>query len=313
MKKRMLTVMLCACLLICLFPTALPVLAAEEGDTWKTEEDEYYEFAPIADPDTVPVNTPAILWDPETYDLPWVENGIVSRVKSHAGTHVDDYTWRIVLTDHRPSVYVKAEHNLSYAAEDFPVVGILFYNMWMDTGSLEYAAGDVLSMTEANRIAFSVYDGRFYGADEEYVFIPIDLTGLWSGRINALRVELNHMEDCSASFELCFMGMFRSTEEAYAYAAEWLTYDKEFHPETVTETVTESFTEPPYDPPVETESPDVWDTIVPDETTADTAPVTTEGEALEELMEAYGCTGSMGAASWLTAVAAALILMKKKS
>ena len=321
MKKRMLTVMLCACLLICLFPTALPVLAAEEGDTWKTEEDEYYEFAPIADPDTVPVNTPAILWDPETYGLPWVENGIVSCVQSQAGTRVDDYTWRIVLTDHRPSVYVKAEYNLSYAAEDFPVVGILFYNMWMDTGSLEYAAGDVLTTTEANRVSFSVYDGRFYGWDEEYVFIPIDLTGLWSGRINALRVELNHMEDCSASFELCFMGMFRSAEEAYAYATEWLTYDKEFYPETVTETVTESFTEtvtepftePPYAPPVETESPDVWDTILPEETTSNTAPVATEGDALEELMEVYGCAGSMGTASLLTAVAAALILTKKKS
>ena len=256
----------------------------------------------------MPANTPAILWDPETYDLPWVENGIVSRVKSQAGTHVDDYTWRVVLTDHRPSVYVKAEHSLSYAAEDFPVVGILFYNMWMDTGSLEYAAGDVLSMTEANRIAFSVYDGRFYGADEEYVFIPIDLTGLWSGRINALRVELNHMEDCSASFELCFMGMFRNKDEAYAYAHDWLAYDNPV-PDTSTYPGQDCDGEPT-EPPVETESPDVWDTIVPEETTADAAPVTTEGEALEDLMEAYGCTGSLSLTAILTAAAAAVALKK---
>ena len=313
MKKRLLTVTLCACVLICLLPVALPVFAAEAGDTWKPEDDEYYEFAPIADPDTVPVNTPSILWDPETYGLPKVENGNVSRVKSQAGTRVDDYTWRVELTDHRPSVYVKADHNLSYAAEDFPVVGILLYNMWMETGALEYAAGDVISTTEANRVSFSVYDGKLYGSDWEYVLIPIDLTGLWSRRINALRMELNYMEDSSASFEICFMGMFRSTEEAYAYAAEWLTYDKDFYPDTATESITESFTEPPYDPPAETESPDAWDTVVPEETTAGAAPVTTEGEALEELFETYGCTGSMGAVALLTAMAAALIMAKKKS
>ena len=314
MKKRLLSMMLCACLLICLFPTALPVLAAEEGDTWKTEEDEYYEFAPIADPDTVPANTPAILWDPETYDLPWVENGIVSRVKSQAGTHVDDYTWRVVLTDYRPSVYVKAEHSLSYAAEDFPVVGILFYNMWMDTGSLEYAAGDVLSMTEANRIAFSVYDGRFYGADEEYVFIPIDLTGLWSGRINALRVELNHMEDCSASFELCFMGMFRNKDEAYAYAHDWLGYynpvpDTSAYP---SQDCDGEPTEPPYEPPVSTEPPVIWETISPDETETPAEPLIDREQAVEDILAKYGCTGSLSLTAILTAAAAALVLAKKK-
>ena len=284
------------------------------SDSAEPELDEYYEFAPIADPDTVPVNTPAILWDPETYDLPWVENGIVSRVKSQAGTHVDDYTWRVVLTDHRPSVYVKAEHSLSYAAEDFPVVGILFYNMWMDTGSLEYAAGDVLSMTEANRIAFSVYDGRFYGADEEYVFIPIDLTGLWSGRINALRVELNHMEDCSASFELCFMGMFRSTEEAYAYAHDWLAYDNPM-PDTSAypgQDCDGEPTEPPYEPPVSTEPPEIWETISPDETETPAEPFIDPEQAVEDILAKYGCMGSLGAVILPAVAAAAVALTKKK-
>ena len=284
------------------------------SDSTEPELDEYYEFAPIADPDTVPVNTPAILWDPETYDLPWVENGIVSRVKSQAGTHVDDYTWRVVLTDHRPSVYVKAEHSLSYAAEDFPVVGILFYNMWMDTGSLEYAAGDVLSTTEANRIAFSVYDGRFYGADEEYVFIPIDLTGLWSGRINALRVELNHMEDCSASFELCFMGMFRNKDEAYAYAHDWLDYDNPV-PDTSAHPGQDCDgepTEPPYEPPISTQPPEIWETIPPDETETPAHHLEDPEQAVEDLLAKYGCMGSLGAVILPAVAAAAVALTKKK-
>lgn len=271
-------------------------------------------FVDILEPPTVPVNQPAILWNPDTYDLPWVENGIVSRVKSQAGTHVDDYTWRVVLTDHRPSVYVKAEHSLSYAAEDFPVVGILFYNMWMDTGSLEYAAGDVLSTTEANRIAFSVYDGRFYGADEEYVFIPIDLTGLWSGRINALRVELNHMEDCSASFELCFMGMFRNKDEAYAYAHDWLAYDNPV-PDTSAHPGQDCDgepTEPAIEPPVSTQPPEIWETIPPDETETPAHHLEDPEQAVEDILAKYGCMGSLGAVILPAVAAAAVALTKKK-
>lgn len=104
--------------------------------------------------------------------------------------------------------------------------------------------------------------------DDEYVFIPVDLTGIWQGRINAI-----HIDVCIAGnvrdFDICFAGMFRSVNEACAYASDWLepicgiggetsAYPGQDCPGAPTEP---PVAEPPYDPPVSTEPPEIGGTI----------------------------------------------------
>ena len=257
-----------------------------------------------ADPSTVPVNTPAILWSPDTVDI-------------KSGYNCDfivqgDNTWRVQATEYDLFFNFTPKRTWSYNAEDFPVFGILLRNFWMDTGTLRYAAGDVTQPLNKT-VPFSVYDGEFYGADEEYIFIPVDLTGLWEGRINGVRIDVHISSTDVRGFDICFAGMFRSEEEAYAYAMDWLDYDYPI-------IETPSPTEPPYDP-------EIWDTMpetLPDEVITeivsdiesilDTREGETldNGQAVEDILQKYGCTGSLGAVTLLAVAAAALALSKKK-
>ena len=276
------------------------------SDSTEPETEECYEFAPIADPDTVPVNTPAILWNPDTYDLPRVENGNVS-VRG-------DNTWHVRATDLNSFFYFTPKYNWSYAAEDFPVFGILLRNFWSDGGTLWYCAGDILQPENACTVPFNIYDGEFYGENEEYVFIPVDLSDFWEGRIHNMRLDFMIGDENAREFDICFAGMFRSTDEAYAYAGEWMSACKGYYPETQAPT-----TEPPYEPPISTEPPAIWETVpeeaeteiateveYPAEDTAD------REDELEAVLSKYGCTGSLSLTAILTAAAAALVLAKKK-
>ena len=171
-------------------------------------------IVPIIDPDTVPENTPAILWDPSTYDLQYGNN-------IHF-TPNDDNTWKAIATDSSVFFQLSTKRKWSYAAENFPVFGIMVRNLWAESGALWYAAGEFFTATGGNVIPFSIYDGEFYGANEEYIFVPIDLTDLWEGRINSIRLDLFFEHQDRREFDLCFVGMFRSEEEAYTYAQAYL-------------------------------------------------------------------------------------------
>ena len=186
-----------------------------------------------------------------------------------------------------------------------PVFGIMVKNLWIDSGTLWYAAGELSGATNGYTVPFSIYDGEFFGEDEEYIFVPVDLTDLWEGRFNSIRLDFAMADESVREFDLCFAGMFRSEEEAYAYANAWLAKGGvETKDPDATEEPEEDTTAAPTDAPVVDET-----TAAPEagETTA--APDAGETTVAEK----SGCGSVIGfsAAAILVAAAAAVALKKK--
>lgn len=251
-------------------------------------------IADIADPSTVEANKPAILWTPETYNMKPGNNCTF--------TVLGDDTWRVDCTDTSMFMYFTPKRSWSWSAEDFPVFGVMLRNIWADSGSLLYCAGEVMAPTSQHVNPFSIYDGEFYGNSEEYVFVPIDLTDLWEGRINDMRLDLRMDDPESRSFDLCFAGMFRSEEEAYAYAGAWLT-ERGVSSDLVTEAPTES----------PTEAPEAQDTEAPAEGTQDPTDGTQTSDTETDAPAKKGCGSviGMGTVAVLAAATATVALKKK--
>ena len=204
------------------------------GSDYKAPEANEFVVAEVEDPDTVSENQPAILWSPETYDLRLGEN--VSFTVS------GDDTWRGAGFENYASWVFKAKNSWSYAAEDFPVFGMLLRNVGDFSGVLAYAAGEVDAYWDDYSVDLGF--GTPYGEDGEYVFVPVDMTDLWHGRIKGIMLGLS-LEN--REFDICFAGMFRSEDEAYTYAENYLT-DRGISVEKATEA------------PVTTESPETHGT-----------------------------------------------------
>ena len=268
------------------------------SDSKEAEENCDFGFADILEPSTVPPNQPAILWSPDTYGM---EDGY-----NCAFEVLGDNTWRVKAADLNSFFYFTPKPHWSYNAQDFPVFGILLRNFWADGGTLWYCAGDFMEPTNGLTVPLSIYDGEFYGEDEEYVFIPVDLSDLWAGRIHNIRLDFVIADENAREFDICFAGMFRNKDEAYAYAHEWLSYCKGYYPETQAPT-----TEPPYEPPISTQPPEIRETVTP-ETETPAHHLDDPEQAVENILAKYGCTGSLGAVTLLAVAAAAVALVKKK-
>ncbi len=185
------------------------------GNDRADPEKNQFVQAPIADPNTVPVNTPAILWSPETYKL---TNG-----NNINFTVQDNLTWKAVATDSAVYWEFAAKNDWSYDADDFPVFGILLRSFRLNDGVCWYCAGEI--MTPHNNCTKPFYSGAGQYLDEagEYIFIPIDLRGVWHGRINLVRLAFDMYDPLSRTFGICFAGMFRSEAEAYSYANNYVS------------------------------------------------------------------------------------------
>ena len=270
------------------------------GDDEKEPEENQMTIAPIEDPNTIEANKPAILWTPETIKINGGNNCTF--------TVLGDNTWRVNATDTAVFMNFSPKRKWSYAGEDFPVFGIMFRNIWVDGGTLWYAAGEVMGAKDGCNYPVSVYDGEFYGEDEEYVFIPWDMTDLWEGRINTIRLDFAIADEANREFDICFAGMFRSADEAYAYAEEYLKATTDVDPDATKEETTPEDTEAP------TNAPEGGDaTNAPsDETTAPSGDANQGGDAATEPAD-KGCGGviGFGVAAVLAAVAAAVALKKK--
>ena len=262
------------------------------SDSKEPEENNLVE-APIADPSTVEANKPAILWNPDTINLK-SGNNINFQVQG-------DNTWLATATETAVFFSLGAKRAWSYNATDFPVFGIMVKNLWIDSGTLWYAAGEIPGATNGYTVPFSIYDGEFYGEDEEYIFVPVDLTDMWEGRFNSIRLDFNMADETTREFELCFAGMFRSVDEAYTYANEWLAGNTEV--ETKDPNATEPETEPETEAPTEaeTEAP----TAAPEAGDTTAAPDETEAPK-----EGCGSVIGFGAVAILAAAAAAVALKK---
>ena len=267
-------------------------------------EENGYVYADIADPFTVPENQPAILWSPETYDLRNGEN-ISFDVQG-------DGTWHVTASDTWAQWSFKAKSAWSYAATDFPVFGILVRDFCLENGTLWYTAGDITDV-----LPFNVYqNGAFYGANGEYIFIPIDMTGLWEGRINRIRMNLSFEDEEYREFDICFAGMFRSVEEAYTYTEEYLV-ERGILTESVSET--DPVVEPdpgwPDSQYPETQAPAPIDPETKAPESENSQPGNSETETLNDvefIMTTLGCSGSVGGGVALMLLVGAVLLKKKE-
>ncbi len=74
---------------------------------------------------------------------------------------------------------------------------------------------------------WSIYDDNstFYGEDDEYSYVIVDLTGMWEGRINGVRLDFvtDSTDPECAEWDIEYMAYFRSVEEALAYGEKYVT------------------------------------------------------------------------------------------
>ena len=261
-------------------------------DSLEPESNEIVE-APIADASTVAANQPAILWNPETR---YIKGG-----NNCTFTVLGDNTWRVNGTDATVFFSFIPKSSWSYDAADFPVFGIMFRNIRADGQTLWYSAGDVAGALDSCTIPFTVYDGEIYYGEDDYFFVPFDLEGLWEGRINAVRLDFSIPEEADREFDICFAGMFRSEDEAYVYAEEYLRSNTDIDPDATKEQATK-----PADDPEEPES-----NASGDETNASGNETNASGNKTETPKSGCKSAIGFGAVVILAASAAAYVLKKK--
>ncbi len=264
------------------------------GDDTKQPEDNLLHFADIADPSTVPADQPALLWDATKSSFKTDPTGVDLKLTAQG-----DNSYHIKATGPSPYFQWSIKSELSYAQSDFPVFAMLMKDFWGDNGGIYYCAGDVMSARDDYKTSWSIYDDgcQFYGEDDEYILVVVDLADLElidesnSGRIHNIRpfFSVTDATDLDlAEWDMCFMGYFRSIEEAQNYTSAMLNM------EATTEEPTEKPTEAP-----ETDAPDGDATQAPD---GDQTDAPDEGGC--------GAVVGFGAVAILAAAAAAVALKK---
>ncbi len=268
------------------------------GTDSKEPEPNLIKVAEIEDPSTVPENQPALYWDASVVDAP---NG--TNVKLDP---LGDNSFRVTMSETYGFFSWNMSRTVSYSGTDFPIFTVLLRNYYGEGGTLWYYGGNILGATDTNHEDWSVSEGLYYDhEDDEYIFVTVDLSELWEGRINGMRFDFSTLENYN-EFDICYMGFFRSEEEALNYTetrlAEW-GVDVGAQ-ETETETSAEE-TEP-QDTADVTEAPTEADTKTEEsQNTAVTDDPTTE----------QGCASFMGttaAGLLVLAVAAGAVMRKKK-
>ena len=200
------------------------------GDDSKLPEEDERAVAPIAPSDNIPANEPAVLWSTARRDHRKVEM---------AGAVVEELeNGSVKVTTQTVSPYVSfgVKSAVSYEAADFPIIAVLTRNCWANSGNCYYMAGEKnLNASEDFRESWSTddvtyADGWALGFVDLSYYVDEDpeIDGGWEGRINGVRVGFDFSaEDVGdeeyGTFEIGFIGAFRSTEEAEEYAKAYLT------------------------------------------------------------------------------------------
>lgn len=290
-----------------------------EGTDEADPEDNILVFGDPIDPSTVPANEPALLFDAHK----------TSFKKDPSGSNIHftataNYTYHLAATADACYFTWGIKNDLTYMAEDFPVFAMMLKDYMGNDGSLYYSAGDILAASPSHVTGWSLYgdDSEFYGADEEYSLVVVDLSKLniegeekqWTGRINGMRpdfsVDANDEE--WAEWDVEYMGMFRSVEEAHAYAEKHLG---------------DAATETKEEPGASTDEPDTngqdtvadtadgKDTSAGDTETSASTNGSTKGETKAETKaetKEPGCASAIGMSTVAVLAAAAAVALKKK-
>ena len=285
-----------AALTILKYGTSEATATTPVGSDSKEPEENMYEEVTIIDANTVEPNKPAILWTPDTYNIKSGNNCTF--------TVLGDNTWRVSATETAVFFNWNPKRKWAYDAVDFPVFGIMVRNIWVDGGTLWYAAGEVLSAQNDCTLPFSIYDGEMYEDAEgtEYFYMLVDLTDMWEGKINTIRMDLAMSDPENREFDILFAGMFRSYDEGKVYGEEHLKSIG---------VLAEDWTEAPETTAApKTEAPET-DPVEVDTNAAETNAA--GGEETTAAATAEGCSSVIGmSAVAVLAAAAAFVALKKK-
>ena len=251
-------------------------------------------IADIADPATVPEGSPAMLWNSETVPKTTGESNMVL-------SPMGDNSYHCVASENTCEFRWVIPNSVSYDGADFPIFTMVLRNYWNDSGHFFYCAGDELVPTVNAKLTWNAHLGEgdvVDVGDDEYFIVVIDLTGLWNGRIHQVVPGFTLNDSSYNEWDICYMGFFRTIDEALEYGYDYLDIDK-----TQTEAPTEEITEAPTEEATETK---------PEETAADTADVT-EADTTAPAASSGGCKSAVGfgaVAVW--AAAAYLVLCKRR-
>ena len=259
--------------------------------------------APIIDPDTVPLNQPAALYNAETVTNPLLgasgfeltplgDNGF----NVHPTTNIGFVTWTF-----RP--------NVSVDIDDFPYFAIMYKDFW-GGGTIWVGAGVNMGANNDCKTSFSVYEGVLYDEEEffDYGMAIINIADYGEDRLNMLRVDMGASED----FEICYMGVFRSWEEAEAYGNSYL--GREVTADTTADTTADNTDDTTADNTDDTTADNTAGTTADVETGAETkAEAGTSAENVTDATEAEGgCASTLGFGLLAVVALAAPMLLKKK-
>lgn len=288
------------------FGTSADSATVPVGDDSRQPEDNKLVFGELIDPTTIPENTPALMWDATMTSFKNDPQGVDLKLTAQG-----DNSYHLQATGPAPYFQWGIKSELTVNQSDFPVFAMLMKNFWGDQGGIYYCSGDIMSCRDDYKIDWSIYDEgcQFYGEDDEYILVVVDMAALElidetnSGRIHNIRpffsvTDTTDLEMCQ--WDMCYMGYFRSIEEAQAYTAARLNM------EATTEEPTEEKTEAPTDDT--TAAPDNDTTAAPEagETTA------TPDAGETTVAEKSGCGSVIGfSAVAILAAAAAAVALKK--
>ena len=254
--------------------------------------------ADMMDSANIPENQPAVYWDASIY------KNVTGQALEF--TALGDNGYGVKALDANGFFTWKVRKDQSYAIEDFPVFAMMVKDYWKG-GTLWYFGGDIVGPTAGYHITYNAFDGEYFDEGfEDYTLILVELDGMAEGRINGFRIDFNGMDVANeGEFEICYMGCFRSWDEATVYGTRYLKgEDAEISTEAPTEEVTSEATE-------ETTAAEQGD-VTEAPTAEGNGDAATEAPTETEAAKS-GCGSVMGfgAAAILCAMAAAVALKKE--
>ena len=249
-------------------------------------------IADIADPSIVPEGTPAMLWNSETVSKTVGESNMVL-------SPMGDNAYHCVASENACEFRWVIPNSDSYNGADFPVFTMLLRNYLNNGGHFFYCAGDELVPTGNAKLNWNAYmdDSEYVQiGDDEYSIVVIDLTGRWNGRIHQVVPGFSIDDPSYNEWDVCYMGFFRTVDEALDYGYEFLGVD-----ENATEAPTETETEAPTETETETLPEDNADTTANAEGSTSAPPASSDG-----------CRSAIGGGALAAWAAAAYVFLRKR-
>ena len=207
---------------------------------YDAKDPENYDNTPvdIMDPSNVLTGEPAIFMNGNVFASD-VKYTPTSPVGSTIYVTDDEYVHIVSISSYAASQWM-VDNTVSYAVEDFPYMMVLTKNLctckrgaYVDCFALEsmkayIMAGDVI--TADSKHGYSSIDmcyEPYIVYDDSYLTFTLDISEtVESGRFNGVRLDVECIDLENAGFnefDICFVGLFRNEEEAYAYVEEYLT------------------------------------------------------------------------------------------